>query len=753
MVFFQNPNQRRYLNSILSYRFLIPYGLSLLSLTLLTIGVKGYREILHYQQVTLWYENLNIDTPQRRAFTALINEAQETLNNHYEQEFKNPLFLPEDIVTRIFTGNSQYLPSSFKLFPWTIKKNEERVRVSYGHTAIGDFDVNKQGNLQKRQKDRQKFSQNKIVQIFTSLFVGNFQEKLEQNATDNGVENLRHYTEILFRYLKINPTLIQQIPNLRINNVYIFHEQSGFMVTYPATQKPYKPGINFEERPWYRSSKGWYDTSFKKPSEKSSSGLTGIYIDINDENKPNAMRTLWYSFTDDNGDRYIWCFDFFIDQSNTFLEKSSWLSLLTSIHLWEWSLLPILSLPTAVILFFFSDHALKRFFGKIGSIEELPKIRMMLHDRKFPSVDGQKLKFVVKGNTTDGTYAEQFAKLGWALTKAVPNLHAGVSLNSGQRQQNQVSTEYEFTREYDLSMAESRPPYRCIEVWKVLLERHFLESQEIGFFVVKWNTSTNSDEGESLEIDHPFWENTYKQYLVSFKNQLEHSVLTTDNKEFVPIIDTKTPTSRSLPEVFQNLNSLQPIIKSSKYLKQCKLFYPSVKTLMELYKQGEVKAICSLRFLRHLKESKKLAEFFDVPVVSRHLIEYYPQEFLDFYNSLAPDLQKILKSQSSFKIMVYKDNITNLFLEQDDFCFISVDGSLRFVVKTFTDNSHEDFLGWISWREVDLKFYHLLYDCQIAQDHVVSSVDAYLKSAHFFGSSLERLERSGRNGEAENSFS
>lgn len=725
MAFSQNSNQGRYLNSVLSYRSLIPYSLSLLSLTLLMIGLKGYREFLHYQQVILWYENLNINTPQRRTFAELIDEAQETLNNQYRQEFRNRSIVP-DIAERIVTRDT--FPSD-KFVLWTVSKTEEEMRVNYGYMATGDFDANKQGDLQKRQKERQEISQNEIFQVFTHLFVGSFQAKLEQNVTDSGIENLRHYTEILFRYLKINPTLIQQIPNLRIHNVYIFHEQSGFMVVYPASNRRYKPGIDFNDRPWYRSPEQLYHSSFKKSyDDKTTSGLTGIYIDINDKNKPNAIRTLWYRFTDDSGERYLWCFDLFLDQSNTFIGKPAYLSLLTSIRWWEWSLLPILSLPTAVTLLFFYDHALKRFFGKIGSIERLPKIRMILHDRKFPSVDGQKLKFVVRGNTTDGTYAEQFTKLGWTLTKAVPNLHAGVGLNSGKRQQNQVSTEYEFTREYDLSMAESRPPYRCIEVWKVLIERYFLEPQEIGFFVVKWSISNSADERESLEIDHPFWENTYKQYLVSFKNQLEHSLLTTDNKEFVPIIDTETPTSRSLPALVQNLPSLQPIIKSSKYLKQCKLVYPSMNALMELYKQGEVKAICSLRFLRRLVESQKLTEFFNVPVVSRHLIEYYPQQFLDFYNSLAPDIQKILKSQSSFKIMIYKDNITNLLLEQEDFCFISVDGSLRFVVNTFTDDRYEDFLGWISWREVDLKFYRLLYDCQIAQDHVVSSVDAYLRA-------------------------
>ena len=87
-----------------------------------------------------------------------------------------------------------------------------------------------------------------------------------------------------------------------------------------------------------------------------------------------------------------------------------------------------------------------------------------------------------------------------------------------------------------------------------------------------------------------------------------------------------------------------------------------------------------------------------------------------------------MTEQSSFKIMVYEEDIDNIVSPQDDFCIISMNNIPKLVAYNFCDNkfSNTSWIGWISWREIDIKYYNELYECQLAKEHIVKDVQKYL---------------------------
>jgi hypothetical protein len=75
--------------------------------------------------------------------------------------------------------------------------------------------------------------------------------------------------------------------------------------------------------------------------------------------------------------------------------------------------------------------------------------------------------------------------------------------------------------------------------------------------------------------------------------------------------------------------------------------------------------------------------------------------------------------------MKYQDDINNIITQKDDFSIISINNIPKLVAYSFTDNQYSN-MGWISWREVDIKFYEELYKCQKDKGHRVENIQTYL---------------------------
>ncbi|WP_392532785.1 hypothetical protein [Nostoc sp. C117] len=714
--------------------------------------VKNNREIEEYKQLTLWYENLDTqdDTNRDREnqnlhnLYSFIDEAQKKLKGDYRSYFQKPerQKLPADIKEKMISGQNSPKQGSVT---WKIEKTGESVEAYYDYVGINDLNSKQDKNSKNtdREQAKKRSADDKVFQNFTYLMTSKIKNNLNNKiiANQNEIQNLHSFTKAVIKHLTGDDRYLDIIPDLRINNIYITNKSTGFMMSYPFTNEAYKPNIDFRERPWFRAATdGSYTSDFKVPDESYSGndlGLTGVYIDINDETKPNAIRTLWYKFKiPDKNEEYILCIDLFFDKSSQISKKVNFLDLLEEnvkygLNLKEvdntWIYLFVISFIMALCLSLIYEFKVKdiilRIFKSNGN--DLLKIKLQRESKHYASRDEGEIKFSVQGETKEINKSEHSMEAKWSFS--IQNLQLGVNSNQSYTQQKEATSRYEFINEYNLNMNQNKPQYRCIEIWKVVLESQLGNTQKIGFFVAKWNTNNSANIEELLDIKSIYWEKEYEKYLMIIKEQLREHLLISDDKEVVAVLDANYTRRQNIPSFITEIDSLKNIINSSSYLKQGKIVFSEVETLTDLYKQGQVtvNAICTLHFLRNLVKTNKLKDFFKTQVYERYLIEYQQGEFQDFYNSLDDENKLALSNQSALKIMVYQDNIDNIVSPQDDFCIISLNNTPRLVAYSFTDNKYSN-IGWISWREVDIKFYEELYRCQKDKNHRIEDIKIYL---------------------------
>ena len=720
----------------LSYKFFISYIVSMVLIISFGYFFKNHQEIEKYKQITVWYEDLDLEVESTKTFADFIEKAQNNLQKIYKKDFKNyNLNVSPDIEEKIIIDNKRPKSSKDKNYvTWKIEKIEYDLKVFYGYSGVLDFQSEQNSN--SRSEEKAQIRTDKIFQTFTQIMG----EELDiaANNSDTPIQNFHEFSKKVIGYLTGDDDYWKKIPDLRINSVYILNTNKEFLIYYPFTSKRLKEKIDYETRPWYRATERNYNSSYEKTDDEGNkSGLTGIYIDLNDNNKPNAIRTLWYKFkvNDDNNDNndntYILCLDIFLDKSYQIVQEENLLYLLeepikSGILVY---LLP-LSAVMALCLSLLYEFRLKPILFRLAKHNDVvPKIKLKRESKHYAGKDEGEIKLNIKGETKAINRSEQSREAGWNLNDIIPNLEFSAKSNESNAREQEASFSYEFTKVYDLSMLEDKPIYRCIETWRVLSESQSGKTQTIGFFVAHWNTNNSADLEEGLDIKSIYWEQNYEDNLVSLKEQLREHLLLSEKKELVAVLDSQYTRRPTIPPFLERIDSLKTLINSSLYLQQGKIVFSKIDTLAELYKEGEVKAICSLHFLKNLKDKQQWKDFLDAPVAERYLIEYKGHKFRDFYDSLDDEIKSKLINQYSFKIMVCQDDIENIISPQDDFCIISLKNGSKLVAYSFTDHkySHTNWLGWISWREVDINFYDELYKCQLNKTHLIQTIRAYIE--------------------------
>ncbi|AOW98762.1 hypothetical protein BJP34_04230 [Moorena producens PAL-8-15-08-1] len=726
----------RLLSYTLSSKFFISYIVSMVLIIFFGYVIKNHQEIEKYKQITVWYEDLDLEVESTKTFADFVEKAQNNLQKIYKKDFKNyNLNVSPDLEEKIIIDNKRPKSSKDKNYvTWKIEKIEYDLKVFYGYSGVLDFQSEQNSN--SRSEEKAQIRTDKIFQTFTQIMG----EELDiaANNGDTPIQNFHEFSKKVIGYLTGDDDYWKKIPDLRINSVYILNTNKDFLIYYPFTSKRLKEKIDYETRPWYRATERNYNSSYEKTDDEGNkSGLTGIYIDLNDNNKPNAIRTLWYKFkvNDDNNDNndktYILCLDIFMDKSHQIVQEQNLLYLLeeplNSVILVY--LLP-LSAFMALSLSLLYEFRLKPILFRLAKHNDVvPKIKLKRESKHYAGKDEGEIKLNIKGETKAINRSEQSREAGWNLNDIIPNLEFSAKSNESNAREQEASFSYEFTKVYDLSMLEDKPQYRCIETWRVLSEYQSGKTQTIGLFVAHWNTNNSADLEQGLDIKSIYWEQDYEYNLESLKKQLKDHLLISEKRELVPVLDPQYTRRQTIPPFFEKIDSLKTLINTSSYLQQGKIVFSEICTLAELYKEGTVKAICSLHFLTNLKKKQQLKDFLDVPVAERYLIEYEEDEFRDFYDSLDDETKSKLINQYSFKIMVYQDDIDNIISPQDDFCIISLKNGSKLVAYSFTDDqySHTSWLGWISWREVDSQFYDELYKCQLNKTHLIKTIRAYIE--------------------------
>ncbi|NEO70286.1 hypothetical protein [Moorena sp. SIO3H5] len=704
--------------------------------------VKNHLEIEKYKQINFWYEDLDLKVDSKKVdstkvFSDFIEQTQENLKKYYNKYYrksKNRRVI-RGIEHKIIVDN-RYVPNE-EYIPWKILKTDDMLKAYYNYSGVIDFD-SKQSNNRIEQKKQS--PNDKIFQIFADMMIKNIGKHVKSKTNDNddsiAIQNFHNFSKEVITFLTNDEEYWKKIPDLRINSIYIFNTRTRFLLSYPFTDQPFSSQIDFKTRPWFKATENNYFSSFpNRDNDSNQLGVTGIYIDINDENEPNKMRTIWYKFKDqDTKDYYILCLDIFLDKSHQIVQEKNLLYLLKKpLNSQIWIYLLPLSAFIALCLSLLYEFILKPILIRLKLYEPgkdfVVKIKLQRESKHYASKDEGEITLNIKGETKAINKSEQSREAGWNLNDIIPNIEFSVKSNESNAREQEASFSYEFTKVYDLSMVEDKPIYRCIETWRVLSESQSGKTQTIGFFVAHWNTNNSADIEEGLDIKSIYWEQDYQDNLDSLKEQLRQHLLLSEKPELVAVLDRQYSKRQTIPQFLEKIDSLKTLIKSSSYLQQGKIVFSEIRTLAELYKEGTVKAICSLHFLKNLKNKQQLKDFLDVPVAERYLIEYEEDEFRYFYDSLDDEIKSKLINQYSFKIMVYQDDIENIISPQDDFCIISLKNGSKLVAYSFTDNkySHTSWLGWISWREVDSQFYDELYKCQLSKNHLIKTIRAYIE--------------------------
>lgn len=702
--------------------------------------VRNYREIEEYKQLTLWYENLEPSNLPPGKLSEFVTKAKEKLEDRVISNLKssNTQKVPNDVNKKIISG--QNLPQGDSV-QWKIGKTKESLTVYYDYVSLNDFSGQQVNDSQIKKND------DKVFQLFTFITTKDIKDKLDSpkiNKKNIEIDNLSIFSKSVMNYLANDDKYSESIPYLRINNIYITNLKTGFMISYPLTNSGYRP-IDFKTRPWFKATQNNYGANFKSStSDSNQSGITGVYIDISSESRknPNVIRTLYYRFNDERGEEYILCIDLFFDKSSQFssvlnhrdlVEQyiKAGLDIEPSDNPWIYLLL--YSFLMALILFLGYEIKVKYILLRIFNFNRNNFLKISLKrdiaKTHYADANTGKIEITIKGITGQKNESQVSTEAQW---KADFNqLQASVGMSRISTHQQEFTYGYQLSNSYNLDITQSNLKYRCVETWDVILSAPII-NQTIGHFVVTWDAKDSESLEELIEIKSVYWEKEYENYLNSIKTQLREHLLISDAGELVPVIDTNYSRHQNIPELINQTESLKKSLHNSLYLKQGRIAFSDINTLTQLYQHNgvEVKAICTLNFLTKLLDNKQLEEFFQVTVQERYFRESTQNQFRDFYNNISDDNVKyVLKSSSNFKIMVYNQpNANNIINSQDDFCVISVEGTPKFVVYSFTDDRYQN-IGWISWREVDVKFYNELYKCQTETQGEIKTIVNYLNKS------------------------
>lgn len=575
--------------------------------------VRNYREIEEYKKITLWYEKLDKSSGELSEF---ITQAQNKLESDFISELSNKDYkIVEGTDKKIYANNQELPKDSTNSASWKIQKTDENVTVYYDYVAASDFSGNQQNNSEP-QKVKDEVVKDEVFLRFTNLITG-----VKIKGDNFKGDNLESFTKSVMKYLANDDKYIKSMPYFRINSIYLTNitkdennKGRGFLLSYPLTNQQYKSGVDFTTRPWYSA------------AQENPKGITHVYIDINDRNAANAIRTLFYRFTNANGKtEYILCIDLFFDKSGQLLSKPSIPDsvkqyVISGFYLKEndnpWLFLMLYSFILAVLLFLVYEMKAKYILLRMLNFNgnNLSKIRVKRNPLQIhnASCNAGQIQITVTGMTTRINKSEIAREAKWTV-EFTPLQINGVAMNANIQQQ-ELAYQYEASYNFDLNITQPNLIYRRVETWTVEVHKsNELPNPPIGHFIVTWKASDTETLDELLEIKSVYWEEDHeKNYLDSIKSQLREHLLTSDAGELVPVMDTNYRIHPNIPELIAQIDSLKKFVHNSLYLKHGRIAFSDIKTLEELYRHSgvEVKAICTINFLRKIPDNDSVTGFF-----------------------------------------------------------------------------------------------------------------------------------------------
>jgi len=729
----------------MKFQFVRPVKLLVVFIAFCFIAVPSFRlrQKLEQQALELerqaldiaWHKGLKDKTAKTQIFEDFIKKAQGELNKEVNNNLGASIssYNP-NITTCKDVKRSTPAPKI------VIKKNETRKDAYFDCIRIADFDTDSLVSYTER------FNQSKKTLVFL-LFDKLMREQSGHLALKKSVDVSIEYSEIFIKYLTGNLNFLDRVPGFRIDTVYLIDEKNGVMAFYPGIPDGVfnneKRKLNYRNRPWYKSStiddktgRRKYETVYLY--EQGKSGLTGIYIDITDTIKPNAIRTLWYRFKDTNGDQYVWAFDMFLDETDPIFTSNSFLSLFWLANPVEWLVLLLIALPSSLLLTLLYEKLAKRFLPDSDSSINLSGIKFTLIKEYYATLNDESISF------SDTNVRMRLSSIqtsaGVKLSLQGTGIESNIERTAQRNLQEEKVYNYSFDHQYTLKVGPVRPTHKAVQVWQAQRDTHSGNPQIVGHMVADWKTDNRMSSLGELSIKSIFWNKKDNIYLSSFQRQLRDHLLAGETGELSLIPDTQYQKRQSIPALLSDIDpdrletvpELKQVIDNSFDLEQGRFFVSELETVKTLYALGHVKAIYSIPFVRRII-TKGQYEFFNTTAMDsnseefRFVLEHEANHFKNgVYNHLNQSIQDDLKNKSPFQIMVHQRSSTeNVILEQEGFSLIYINDVLRFVLYSLSDDTYSG-IGWVSWRKVDLEFFKTLYEYQLSKGHSLKTVKNYI---------------------------
>ncbi|MDJ0696566.1 hypothetical protein [Mastigocoleus sp. MO_188.B34] len=690
-----------------------------------------------------WHQLIKDKDPETQILKQFITQLQEGIHKEYERNLK-----------RHNSRNSPLSQCDNKYDSmWYTAKTETRIDINYSCLYLIDFYTQKeidreeqessiasyQTTGEERKKKRENQKDNIVFRHFDKLRSNHLVPKL--GSLKAGEDSRIAHTRSIFSSFVGKDDILKYLPGLRVDTVYIFHEKSQVMAIYPHSHnEDYEnKELNYKTRPWYRSTENRYDTVyFNKDFGQNKSGLTGIFIDISDDDKPNTVRTLWYSFKGADQQDYIFAIGLFLDKSGAFSGGNSWFSLFWLSNPLEWIVLVLIALPSSFLLSLLYEKLAKRFTPDTNSFTSLSGIKFNLIKEYYATLNDESISF--SDNNVKMSLASVQTSSGVKFSLQGTGIEGNIERLAQRNLQEEKVYSYNFAHQYNLKVGPVRPTHKAVQIWQAERKTSLGKSQIVGHMVADWKTNNTVNLWGELSIKSIFWNKKDEIYLPSFQRQLRDHLLAGETGELALVPNKQYQKRQSIPALLSDIDpdkletvpELKQVIDNSFDLEQGRFFVSELDTIETLYALGHVRAIYSISFIQRII-SKGQHDFFRKTAMDtdkdefRFVLEHEAHHFKNkIYDRLNPSIQDDWKNESPFQILVHqRSNTENVILEQEGFSLIYIDNVLRFVLYSLSDDRYSG-IGWVSWRKVDLEFFKTLYEYQFSKRHSVKTVKNYI---------------------------
>lgn len=548
--------------------------------------------------------------------------------------------------------------------------------------------------------------------VIFSLFIYHLKNAFEIDENDD-FEEFEGFSNQILQKLNPQKKYSERFPHLKVFRFYISNDTT--IAIYPRPNKNYGK-INPLEREWYKAANGKFPSTFKNSELDYKSGLSFGYPDVENNKEVNLVRTFWYSFEKESGEKYYICADFFNDTDQTNLAKTSFLN--ENLDL----LIPLfLSLATLVFLALLFELLIKERWIKFisSNFGFQPSSRYWSPsfervNRKFVELKGAKEKIMQETSFTQSQIRKIITYNDWKISSANIEVGRNEADLSISNKENKVTTIK--VKEVSFDIQEERLT-TAFETWSIFYDSTDGEKMEVGRFEIWWQNRILLK--DDLEIELVFWNKDYLEYLVFsevLKSQLEDHLLKSEGDQFLALVDkNRHPSSEEIPEELKNTPIFKTMRANGRDFSKRKVLIKEFKDFIDFYKEEiefTIKAVCSDHFLKLIFEKESFETILSKPVESRIFVESYEAEFEELKEQLISSIKNNRKEQfnnllSKLDILKYSDAKSINKLSKYDFALIEKNGKVIYVLYNYDDDTTD--AGWVSWRNVDINYYSELY--------------------------------------------